>query len=664
MKATYNAKSDYVRRVLIKSRQRMIASRWGWRSLLVVAAGSGYAVSLGIQVAWHVYGSQIQPSLEVDGMQLTQCLSRRPLNKQCLNLMERFVGLSLGLGLLCVWWNPKWQHKLSNNDGKLGGLEKYYLTQLGLLLSRLTVWAVLQHVPLNIVTTNVIHALFAIIITAVALWSNLKIIQVRLTQPIDWNADPAPLLSSRQFVPPESDDQPRSTPSQERAFGLQNLATATTQSYEAWRAPTPPEDGAESMDWTPSQPVFQPQPKKIHYLSGGPSPFHGKLPAVPTRGVQTQSGHLPQAPKDAIGLPPGYFDRTPGSILPPRQQRVSDDAIVQPTFFGHDRQADTGLEDIFETVFSFQDRAVAPSAETSRTNAKSGPQYNIQAHRTDSEAPATPQNVSFQTISSGVAFFTLLVALILWLLEIAFKPEGSSFGYYIVLASASIPTIHLLSNIVTGRVRGYFLWLVIFTLEASSLVGLALTRDMLEGGFRDLWNKLAIALVALLLPQEFVRMSSPSRGTGSQSRYAKPSSTAVVSDDHGTHTLMNDWKPNNAHAASTPSPRKTLFRQDSDESSDTMTSATSSSTARDWDTPNARPDRFRWEPPGDLNRPISRSSQNQVTRKEPSEVTNGFIGLSLDDAAYRNHGGSAPLGSTWLSSSNALETRYRNRRGF
>ncbi|KAK5054566.1 hypothetical protein LTR84_001457 [Exophiala bonariae] len=666
MKATYNAKSDHVRRVLIKSRQRMIASRWGWRSLLVGAAGAGYAVSLGTQVAWHAYGSQIQPSLDVDGMKLSQCLSRRPLNEQCLNLMERFVGLSLGLGLLCVWWNPKWQHKLSNNDGKLGGLEKYYLTQLGLLLSRLTVWAILQHVPLNIRTTNVIHALFAIFITAVALWSNFKIIQVRLTKPIDWNADPAPLLSSRQFVPPESDDQSQPTPTQERSFGLQNLATATTQSYEAWRAPTPPDDSAEAMDWTPSQPVFQPQPKKIHYLTGGPSPFHGKLPVVPARGVQTQSGHLPHAPKDAIGLPPGYFDRTPGSILPPREPRVSDDAILQPTFFGHDSQADTGLEDIFETVFSFQDRAVAPPAETTRSSIPSGSQYNVQGHQAASRAGTTPQKVCFQTIISGVAFFTLLVALISWLLEIALKPQGSSFGYYVVLTSASIPTIHFVGDILTGRVHGHPLWLVIFTIEATALVGLILIRDMLEGGFIDLWNKLAIAGVALLLPQEFVRMSSSSGASGSRSPHTKPSPSTESSHRHGASTLMVDRDINNAQAASTPKSRKTLSRQDSDESSDNMSSATSSSFTKDWDTPNVRSDRYQWEPPENSNRSATRSSKKTMARNGPTGVMNGFVGLSLDGDASRNHDGNTGslFGNARSSSSRLFDTQYRERRGF
>lgn len=599
-------------------------------------------------------------------MQLSQCLSRRPLNEQCLNLMERFVGLSLGLGLLCIWWNPKWQHKLSNKEGKLGGLEKYYLIQLGLLLSRLTVWAVLQHVPLDVRTTNLIHALFAVAITAVALLSNLKIIQIRLLQPIDWNVDPAPLLSSQQFIPPESSVMSRLAPNQDRAFSLQNLASTTAQSYETWRPPTPPTESEELMDWTPSQPAFQPLPRTIHYLPTGPSPFHGKLPAIPTGGFQRESRHLPQAPKEAIGLPPGYFDRKPGSILPPRQQRVSDDAIAQPTFFGHDRQADTGLESIFETVFSFKDRAAEASVETSRPSVQSGLHRAPQSHRPNTAVSVTPQNVSFQMIISGVAFFSLLVALVTWLLEIAVEPEGSTFGYYIVLASASIPAIHLFGNIVTGRLHGHFLWLIVFTIEASSLVALALMRDMLEVGFRDLWNKLAIAAVALLLPQEFVGMSSVRRASDSKSQSTRPLPPREVARDNAARNLVDNSVIDDLQVTSTPKPRRNFVRQDSDEFTDVQTPATSSSTKRSWDSPNVQSDRYQWEPPENLNRPATRSSSRPFTRKQSSGVTNGFVGLSLDDIASRNTGPQteSPFGNAWSSSSGSLDSEYRDRRRF
>lgn len=669
-KATYNAKSDHIRRVLNKSRQRRIASRWGWRSLLVSAAGFGYALNVSVQVAWHLYGSQIQQTPIIDGLQLSQCLGERPLNEQCLDLLERFVGLSLGLGLLCVWWNPKWQHKLSNNEGKLVGLEKYYLIQLGLLLSRVVIWAVLQDVPLNIRTTTMIHAFCAVVIVVVALWSNLGIIQVRLALPIDWNMDPAPLLSSRQFVPPETQNQSQSTQLQDQAFSLDNLASATTPSYETWRPPTPPNDSGESMDWTPSQPAFEPLPKPIHYLSAGPSPFHGRLPALPARGVQTISGRLPNEPKEAIGLPPGFFDRKPNSILPPRQQNVSGEAMAQPTFFGHERQADTGLENIFESVFSFQDRSVGPSAGTSVPNAQSRSHDVAEAHSVRPLPSVTPKDASIQMIISGTAFFVLLVALMTWLLEVAVKPEGSSLGYYIVLASASVPTIHFLRNIFTGRIQGHLLWLIIFAMEASSLVGLAFARGLLHGGFRDLWNKLAIAAVALLLPQEFVRMTSSSTISSNESQRTK-SLPAALAATPGlvAHPRSNavqtsvDPAANSVDPAalppSTPKGRKGVFRHDSDESVVSRTTATSSSTTRRWESPNVHGDRYEWE--HHENRAAS-----PVRTTGVSSVLNG---LSLNDTALKNQGAGGKLkGTLWdlpsSSTSGTFGSNARARKGF
>ncbi|KEF56105.1 uncharacterized protein A1O9_07686 [Exophiala aquamarina CBS 119918] len=665
-RATYNAKSDHIRRVLDKSRKQRIASRRGWRSLLVSAAGLGYALSIIFQAAWHLYGSQLQPAPIIDGLRLSQCLSERPLNKQCLNLMERFVGLSLGLGLLCVWWNPKWQHKLSNNEGKLVGLEKYYLIQLGLLLSRFAVWAILQDVPLDNRTTTIVHAVFALVFMAVALWSNMRVIQVRLALPIDWNIDPAPLLSSRQFIPPESSFPSQQTQIQERAFNLDTLSSATAPSYEPWRPPTPPNDSGESMDWTPSQPAFEPLPKTIHYLSASPSPFHGRLPALPARGVHTHSGRVANEPKEAIGLPPGFFDSKPNSILPPRQANASGEAMAQPTFFGHERQADTGLENIFETVFSFQDRSVPHSAEARVPNLRSSSQHVAEGYNAGSLSSATARDLSSQMVISGVAFFLLLVALMTWLLEVTVKPEGSSLGYYIVLASASIPTIHFLRDILIGRINENFLWLIIFAMEASSLVGLAYARGLLEGGFIDLWNKLSIAAVALLLPQEFVRMTSSCMGLNGKPRRTRSSPTVQAPTEPGTHRgsllaqpSMRDTMSTTSAVVAPASPnlRNSNFRRDSDESTASRPTTASSSTTKRWESPNLRTDRCQWEP------------REKRASPERACVSEDIGGLSLNDTALRGDGRgrkdtAAPWGLPSSTTSRTFGSTPRARRGF
>ena len=61
-------------------------------------------------------------------------------------------------------------------------------------------------------------------------------------------------------------------------------------------------------------------------------------------------------------FPPGFFDRPAKPALPSRETKSASDAIAPPKFFGLDGEADTGLESIFGTVFSLQDRSTEPNA--------------------------------------------------------------------------------------------------------------------------------------------------------------------------------------------------------------------------------------------------------------------------------------------------------------
>ena len=37
---------------------------------------------------------------------------------------------ALKVGILSVWWNPKWQHKLAELEGRLVNLDTYYQAQI------------------------------------------------------------------------------------------------------------------------------------------------------------------------------------------------------------------------------------------------------------------------------------------------------------------------------------------------------------------------------------------------------------------------------------------------------------------------------------------------------------------------------------------------------
>ena len=500
-RVTYNARSDHLRRVLEKSRQRRIASHWGWRSLLVNAAGMGYLASLTMQLLWHLYGSQVTHRSFVEVIPPRECLQHPAFVAQCLDATEPFVGLSLVLGLLCVWWNPKWQHKLSNSQGRLVGLNEYYLAQFILIGLRFSAWIVMFHVPVSLRTKAMLHASFAVAITILSGWSVFGIIKIRLAAPINWHQDPAPLLSSNQFVPPSNRPEPQGMLQQpDRPFNVSNLSTPGRSNYQSWNPPTAPPNG-EAMDWTPSQRSFQPELKPIRYKSTGPTPFQGTIPALNPKGVhknpnQTQNG------REAIGLPPGFFDKSSTSLLPPRQTTAASEAMAQPTFFGQNGDSDTGLENIFDTVFSLQDRS---SGEEPSGPGNTKRDKNFHKGMGHFEVPVAPRHSSLMTIYSGTCIFAVVVGLAAWIFDNVIAPKTSQLGYYLVLLSTTIPVGHALIHLYHNGIQSQLSALLLYAAEVIVLVGMARLREPLGDLFRDLWDKVAIAVVALLLPQSFWR---------------------------------------------------------------------------------------------------------------------------------------------------------------
>lgn len=658
--ATYNARTDHVRRVLDKSRQRRIASRLGWRSLIVSAAGCGHGISLATQVVWHLYGSQVQSTPGDPSLSIVSCLKSKTRSLACFEKTESIANLSLILGLLCIWWNPKWQHKISNNEGRLVGLQRYYLIQLGVLFLRFAALAVLHHIPFTQTAASVLHAIFAITIAASGLWSTVGIITIRLAQPIDWHQDPAALLTSGQFVPPPADTQQQVDTRGERAFNIDSLSSSSPQSYEAWKPPSPPV-GGDSMDWTPSQPTFSPAPKQIRTAPGGPSPFHGKLPALNAKGIRTIPGQQIDS-KEAIGLPPGFFDKKQPSALSPRRPQTPGDAFAQPKFFGLQGQADTGLEKIFDSVFSLRD---------SNTEDQLGSGQSLSQPSTVQETTVTKQAVSPQGISSaasifsGISFFVILVAVTVWLFETSLKPTGSDMGFYITFLSAAIPVGHFLHGLVTGQFQGQVARPLVFATEASALIGLALARDQFGGAFRDLWNKLAIGLVALLLPHEFVQMNSADSSSRPRTQIAPPTSIidpAPIREPELHHGLvpqspdLQSYQPlqmkpprTPKHSSSPTRARHAPSRRDSDESTTSKTSIVTGSSVAEWETPQTS--RY------------SDSQQFTIPPRNSHSVSSGLQGLSLgDDGSSRRENGRAwPPSSATSSGANIAGPRSRRR---
>lgn len=324
---TYNARTDHMRRMLDQSRTRRISDRLGWRSLLVSAAAVGYAASLTLHLVWHAFASQQADTLSGSCLQW-------PTPVSCVNSLQQCVGPSLVVGFLCSWWNPKWDYKLQGREGRLAGLERYYKVQILVLGIRLGVWAMLPNFSLAL--QQQIHAVALILLLLLSGYA-LQSVKVDTTPLVNWEFEVPKLVSERQYVPPPAPA--------EQVVSLNGFASATSANLQPWQPPTPPL-GEDAMDWTPSQSFDQ--PKEPRFRNIGPSPFHGTLPALSKRNVKTGT----KESRQAFGLPPGHFDKR--DRLPPKELPVA--AMAEPRFFP--QSVDTGLENIFDSVFSLKDDAV------------------------------------------------------------------------------------------------------------------------------------------------------------------------------------------------------------------------------------------------------------------------------------------------------------------
>lgn len=647
-KATYNARSDHLRRVLEKSRQRRIASRWGWRSLVVNAAGLGYVASLAVQILWHLYGSQVPRETFIEVVRPAECIQHGAFLSQCLDAAEPLVGLSLVGGLLCVWWNPKWQNKLSNSEGQLIGLHEYYLAQFILLGLRFSAWAVVFHLPCSLQLKAILHACFAVIFSVLAGWSVFGIVKVRLAPPINWHEDPAPLLTSRQFQPPASHEPEDIQSPQDRPFNVGSLASPITPTYQSWNPPTPPLDSSEAMDWTPSQPLFRPELKQMNYMSVEPNPFHGTLPALNPQGVAKESNRK-KSGREAIGLPPGFFDKPKSALLPPRPPRDPSEAMAQPRFFGYNKESDTGLESIFGTVFSLHDRNSTEEPNSSQRNTRPARNHVDQTHIIQ---PIGHGSTVHLNLLSGIFIFVILIGLACWVSEAALTSETSQLGYYFVYLITLIPIGHMLIIVTVTGAKGQSSQLLLHSVEICALIGLILSREKFSGPFKHLWDKLAIAIVGLLLPQEFLTLTGPS------------SSSMPVYSDAGHNPAPS--VPEHQYQAAGPLPKQatarelkmrapTFVRADSEESISTQQTFATTTDASMWETPRVDDYRFQYFNDIQPRAPVmaTRSStRNQSPPKSnvgpsshrariPSKSAFGLDGLTLnydddDDDEYVN----------------------------
>lgn len=424
LQAGYYAKSDHLRRMMERSRARSIANRWGWRSLIVRAGGSGYCASIAAQILWHAIGALSKDDAQIAEASyvgcLGQCFKQQQPSNECTELFGPVTGVAIIVGLFCIWWNPRWHYKLDSKEGRLTGLQKYYNIQVILLLLRLGSWIWLREPATSGVSRlhqRAAHSVFLVLEIILAVYSLVGVVQIDNTPLVNWQASPAPLLSEQQYIPPEpstrffSPPSSQLDPSTSQAFPINDLASGTAPSYNAWRPPTPPEDDPNAMEWEPTS-TLQVKHRNVQRKSvTQPSPFYGVLPALPSNHLLYPKSRPVPEPRQAIGIPPGFFDRAPGK--PPIQHRSSTQTpgLAQPKFFPQaDREADTGLEGMFSSVFSLS-RDPMEVREQSRQQSMQHQSGSGSALQQDENNPRT----SLSRIAHGISAGICVVSLLMWI---------------------------------------------------------------------------------------------------------------------------------------------------------------------------------------------------------------------------------------------------------
>lgn len=552
MQAGYYAKSDHLRRMMERSRARAISNRWGWRSLIVRAGGSGYCASIAAQILWHAIGALSKDNARFGeasyGSCLSQCFQQQQPSNECTELFGPVTGVAIIVGLFCIWWNPRWHYKLEGKEGRLAGLQRYYNIQVILLLLRLGSWIWLREPTTSGVSLRyqrAAHSVFLVLEIILAVYSLLGVVQIDSTPLVNWQASPAPLLSNRQYIPPEASTEFFSPPSSQldrsasQAFPISDLASGTAPSYTAWRPPTPPEDDPNAMEWEPTS-TLQVKHKNVQTKPATqPSPFYGVLPALPTNHLLHPKSQPVPEPRQAIGIPPGFFDRARSKATIQQRGSTHTPGLAQPKFFPQaDREADTGLESMFSNVFSLS-RDPLEVREPLKPQSMQRQNGNGSALQQNGESPRMPLSRIIHGISASIC----VVSLLMWVFMSYLSVSWPLVRLATISFTAMVPVTDAILDISTPLANKRFSETVGFLAEFCAL--LLFGSNRIYGGALDTEKcDLAVAgVLSVLCWQEFFLCFADTAEDG-RALSAMPG--------HGRHMTAPDQPEGPAIAASKP----------------------------------------------------------------------------------------------------------------
>ncbi|KAI9676778.1 MAG: hypothetical protein M1829_002873 [Trizodia sp. TS-e1964] len=393
--AGYAAKADHLRRMMERTRglgKIRDFSSYKWQEFAVFLGAIGWWASLIGELIWHLLGAMtISPSpnsiyLDSANPSHYKCLAQALKDKEVqFGCADPFViNVSLLLGLLTLWWNPKLPKMVRGSGGRMVGLNDYYALQIGAFVLRYLVNLVIQSKSfggLNWTGTRALHGFMMVFLIFYTLLTRGSV-KLDHTPRVSFHHDEQePLLAAGQQISniPDQDypTPPSSQPDfskilqkrQHREFPISRLAPVRADEPQVSRPILPwesHESDENAMDWAPSREAFRPVAPRTRIDASPaepiPSPFYGHLPPAPKSQAEKLRNPYFQskAPEIPVQKPENYWK--PRSPEAPKDslQEVRDYEFAQPQFFVKEPGSSTGLEDIFNAAFTIHDDRSQP----------------------------------------------------------------------------------------------------------------------------------------------------------------------------------------------------------------------------------------------------------------------------------------------------------------
>ncbi|KAF2663897.1 hypothetical protein BT63DRAFT_430146 [Microthyrium microscopicum] len=387
---TYLARTENLKLSLERTRngQAMIYGRSNAKDLVILAGALAWWISILGQLIWHGLGIIVDNTID-SRLSFPSCVASAFVAQQtgmsCYSEMTDVLQYFLLAGLLSIWWNNKISGS-ATGQGRLTNLNDYYFLQVLFLGARACAFWFLKD-P-NASTSLPPHAIhgFMIVFTIVCTLSSMTVVKFqkrpvigdyKLQRVEATGAAPLTLEDTNFFPSGASPQAPNSgfplsalaptTPQHARSARQPSvISTSLTSLFDRNRLSDSGDTGSE-MDWSPTTPTFTPrqavQPRHPQEDASTPtrnsfSAFNFDLPPAPVHPAhaavrpraQAKFARAPEETRTQFAQAFGLGGK--GGLLPAesrgREMEMRNPRIQVP-------EAETGLESLFNNVFSLKD---------------------------------------------------------------------------------------------------------------------------------------------------------------------------------------------------------------------------------------------------------------------------------------------------------------------